>query len=111
MASHEVWLRCKPLESLQSSQGSDVPTTESADEQQESFEGRRGGPLLQPFFAHWQIECHGRIYEVGRKGAGYNPFNPITFHEGPVNQDPTVFYRKKIGMTSKTAAQIEKYGT
>jgi hypothetical protein len=107
MASHDVWLRCRPLEPPQAT---DILATENADEHHESFEGKKGGPLRQPVLAHWQLECHGMIYEIGRKGAACNPFNPIKFDAGPVKQDPSLFYRKLVGTTSKTAAQIKLHG-
>jgi hypothetical protein len=111
MALHEVWLRCSYLASMQQN---NVPAAKKANDQHEPLDGERAGWLHRPVLAHWQLECHGKVYEIGRKGAVWNPFNPITFHVSlarSMQEDTSVFYREKIGMTSKGASQIRIDGT
>jgi len=107
MATHEVWLRCSPLSSKQ--QIESAAEGQPADHD-DSFEGKKGG---MPVLAHWQLECNDKIYEIGRKGAIWNPFNPLEFlvsRAQDMEGDKSVFYRKRIGMTSKSAKDIRKTG-
>lgn len=82
----------------------------SADEQ---LEGKSGGLLRQPVLAHWQLECHGRIYEFGPLGHALDPFGPLEFKDPSTvttQTDKYVFYRKKIGRTRKSHEEILERG-
>jgi hypothetical protein len=103
MAVHDIYLRCRPLQSL----CDDNTATTSPDEQSES---KTSEILQQPVLGHWQLECHNKIYEIGRKGPAWNPFNPLTFHSGRVTEDAAMFYREKIGRTTKSDEDIVQEG-
>lgn len=64
-----------------------------------------GGKCL----AHWSLECNGTIYEVGRKGAAWNPFNDLKFQWGPAKKVP-FFHRELVGTTTKGHYDIRNKG-
>jgi hypothetical protein len=103
MASQEVWLRCRPLQAF----CYDNTAYASPGGQ---FENRTSRILRRPLLGHWQLECDNKIYEIGRKGSAWNPFNPLTLHSGRATEDPAVFYRERIGRTTKSHDDILEAG-
>lgn len=107
-----VFLRCTPLRSSGPNTTPNSEVEAPISEAEESPVDRTG--LLRPTYAaHWQLECHGQVFEFRRTGCPMLPWNAIDFSPGTANRatdNPAIWYRRRIGSTTLPAAEVVRRG-
>lgn len=67
--------------------------------------------LTQPeILAHWQLVCHGMIFDISRTGTWLNP--QLLYNEPTIvgDDERVEFYREKIGTTLLSCDEVKEIG-
>jgi hypothetical protein len=100
MARTPVRLRCSYLRSMEESYATMNSKVEYA-----SYKSSFQLPVL----AHWQLECHGIIFEIRREGSTLNP--TLVYSTSKKEDDKReVFYEQDIGTTTLSPEEVYRAG-